>query len=200
MGIRNATMADLDKIVTVHMNAFSGFFLEQMGKAFVRFYYKKVLEYGGGIVFVFEMNKEIVGFVAGFFDSVSFYEFYKQEKYKLYYLTLVSALKKPKLLPRVIYNALKIKNNEEPDRLSVELSSIGVLQQAKGKGIGRDLLEHFIDASSQEGKYKYIYLTTDAINNDPVNRFYSNNGFCLDHSFYSQKRKMNLYKHIIRND
>src|ERR1035437_4365662 len=73
MDIRKAAAADLPGITSTHRAAFKDFFLTQLGPAFLRGYYRTVLEYSGGILLVAIRDKSVVGFAAGFIDPPRFY-------------------------------------------------------------------------------------------------------------------------------
>jgi ribosomal protein S18 acetylase RimI-like enzyme len=71
--------------------------------------------------------------------------------------------------------------------------SIAVLPEWQGKGIGRSLLNAFLDAANQAG-CSWVKLTTDRENNASVNAFYINAGFTVRRSFSTPEgRLMNEY-------
>jgi ribosomal protein S18 acetylase RimI-like enzyme len=75
-----------------------------------------------------------------------------------------------------------------------ELASIGVSPKAQGRGIGKALTLTFLDAARQK-QAKEVMLTTDAHNNDAVNRFYQNLGFqCIRQFWHTPERLMNEYR------
>ena len=62
--IRNARLEDVEKIVSIHLEAFKGFFLTQLGESFLRLYYSSFLQNPQGIVLCALIGDEVVGFSA----------------------------------------------------------------------------------------------------------------------------------------
>ena len=88
----------------------------------------------------------------------------------------------------------------------IELSSIGVLPETEGRGIGSELITALKRTSAKLNdnkteKYEYIKLETDVINNDGANHFYQKNGFVLDHEYETPEgRRMNEYRFYMRKE
>jgi ribosomal protein S18 acetylase RimI-like enzyme len=71
--------------------------------------------------------------------------------------------------------------------------SIAVLPEKRRQGIGRLLVHAFLDEAHRH-ELEYIELTTDAHNNDGVNRFYQRLGMSLGGTFSTPEgRMMNEY-------
>lgn len=197
MKIQQANLdSDLEYIVEIHMRAFPNFFMTKMGKSFIKEYYQTVLEYTQNISLVATENGQVIGFVVGFADPSSFYQFYRQKYKKLFFLSLLAIIKNPKLIYRVLLNFKKV-NRVIADKDDVEMSSLGV--NLTNRGIGNLLVKSFIEVAHKKG-HKTIYLTTDKENNDGVNYFYKKQGFFLCKTFVSGQRKMNFYKLYITQD
>jgi len=192
--LRAANLSDIGAIASVHEAAFAGFFLARMGRAFLCGYYRLVHEYPGGILFVSEADSGIDGFVAGFTDPSAFYAYMSRERIRLYGPALAAVLRRPALLPQVLYNRRRIASDAHPAGSGCcELSSIGVLPTAAGRGRGRTLIDVFCAEAARRGSQRVV-LTTDATSNDAVNAFYLRSGFTLQRTFISgNKRVMNEY-------
>jgi ribosomal protein S18 acetylase RimI-like enzyme len=77
--------------------------------------------------------------------------------------------------------------------LEAELASVGVHPAACGKGLGKTLVLAFAE-QARARRAEYVYLTTDAVNNDKVNGFYRGLGFAHCRSFLAPgNRLMNEY-------
>lgn len=191
---RPACISDLKGIAAVHQAAFPGFFLTQMGPRFLVSYYEIVLRYPGGVVFVEEEAEQIRGFVCGFLSPEAFYRFYSKNKLRLLLPILFGLFRRPWLLLKILRNVRRVQSSaREPLASDVaELSSVAVHPKLGGKGLGASLLRSFTEAVGAMGAKKVI-LTTDAENNDAVNRFYLRNEFDLIESFSQGNRSMNLY-------
>ena len=182
MLIRKAAVVDLPDIASTHKAAFKGFFLTQLGPAFLRGYYRTVLEYPGGILLVAIRDKSVVGFAAGFIDPPGFYTALGKKRMRLGLAALPWLIMHPANLVRAISNyrlTLEESRETDPEISQVaELSSIAVGPSSQGTGAGKRLLAAFVDAAKKSGAAK-IMLTTDAAGNDATNQFYVRAGFTL---------------------
>ncbi len=185
--------SDLNDIVQLHIKAFPGFFMTDMGAAFLQEYYQAVLEFPENISLVAIQENQAVGFVVGFGNSPAFYNFYRQRYSRLIRLVLLSVLRNPKLIGRVLANFKRV-SSVTGDKLDVELSSIGV--DPRFTGVGHLLIAAFAKLARERG-CQSIYLTTNAEGNDRVNHFYIRQGFTLERNFLSGERKMNQYRLLL---
>lgn len=180
--IRKAAVVDLPGIANTHKAAFKAFFLTQLGPAFLREYYRTVLEYSGGILLVAVQDESIIGFSAGFIDPPGFYSLLRKKRMRLGLAALPWLVAHPVNLARAYWNyRLTQEESRETDPAIAqvaELSSIAVGPDSQGAGAGKQLLAAFVDAAKRSGAVK-IVLTTDAVDNDATNRFYVRAGFAL---------------------
>jgi len=191
MEIRSAKISsDLSGIVQVHIRSFPGFFMTNMGAAFLQEYYRTVLEFPENISLVTIQNNQVIGFVVGFGNPQAFYSFYRQRYRRLITTILLAVLRNPRLIRRVLSNFKRV-SSVRGDTLEVELSSIGV--HPSFKGVGHFLIVDFVDLARERG-YQSVYLTTDSEGNEQVNLFYKKQGFILEQTFLSGGRKMNQYR------
>ena len=71
--------------------------------------------------------------------------------------------------------------------------SIAVDPNAAGRGIGKLLIDAFLEEMKRRGVLS-VSLTTDRDDNEPVNTFYRNRGFWLTRQFVTPEgRWMNEY-------
>ena len=71
--------------------------------------------------------------------------------------------------------------------------SIAVHPECQRQGVGNQLLQAFLDEARQRG-LDHVSLTTDAENNDAVNKFYQKLGFNNYRAYVTpEKRVMNEY-------
>ncbi len=191
--IRAATCGDFQEIVLVHQAAFPGFFLTQLGPAFLRAYYELIFQFHGGILLVAECDGKVAGFVAGFLNPAQFYRELSRRKLRFALPLLLSVLKRPGNLVRILERVRRVKQVEPPSGADCELSSIGVSPQFTGMGIGKQLVRAFLEEAFSRGATG-VYLTTDAVNNEAVNAFYQKLGFRLTKTFTTAEgRQMNEY-------
>lgn len=178
--IRQAEPADLPAVVRVHLATFPGFYLTDLGPAFLRAYYRLVLSHEGGRILLAEVDGTVAAFVAGFRDPAGFYRRMSASKWQLALPIAWGLLRNPALLMRTVRNVLRVRSAQREPALagsdSCELSSMAVAPQHARNGLGARLASQFIADHRVIGVRK-IRLTTDAENNDAAHRFYRSCGF-----------------------
>src|SRR6476661_5937439 len=198
MIIRPINFQDCYKVAKVHMLAFPGFFLSELGEPFLKCFYSAVILDSAGVgLLVTDIDGVVSGFVVGTLHSNGFY---KKIIKKNWFTLIWSAMPKLLLRPRrilKIFRSLKSSANTELPNTAC-LLSICVNPNVAGKGIGKVLLSAFEEQLLNCGK-DYVFLTTDANNNDSVNQFYLRNDFTLRSSFEQRAgRVMNVYVKELR--
>lgn len=197
MIIRVAKKTDVGGIVKVHIEAFEGFLMTRLGERFLRTYYKIALDYEDVIALVAcNETDEICGFVVGYYNPSSFYQYFAARKLRIAGSMVFALFKNPFLLRRVLASkdqAELAARDESYSKTIVELASVAVMPDSRGRGIGRNLVDSFISESAKKNA-KRIVLTTDAINNESTNKFYVKSGFTVGKNFQtSTGRKMRQY-------
>ncbi len=181
----------LNSVVKLHIEAFPGFFMTQLGPTFLREYYRCVAGYPGGILLTEDANGECVGFVAGFVDSASFYRALRRLRVRLAAAAAISLLTHPARLLTMLANYRRAGDaeNRKPDPKSAELASLAVKPAAHGRGVGSRLVERFIAEARMRGAEEVV-LTTDAHENDVANRFYIGLSFTLVRTFKARRNRI----------
>lgn len=199
MTVRPASQQDLREIARVHSAAFPGFFLTLMGYPFLVAYYRLVLNYAGGLLYVLEQDGAMQGFVSGFMAPEQFYRYYSKNKRAFLWPMLLAVLRRPRLLPRIIANVLRVEDTAaQPVSTDMaELSSVGVDPKVGGKGLGKALVANFCQGAQAMGAVG-VLLTTDADGNEAVNQFYLRQGFEQVRTFTKANRKMNEYRKTLK--
>jgi ribosomal protein S18 acetylase RimI-like enzyme len=193
--IRKADSAqDLPGIVSIHQKAFSHFFLTRLGGDFLRRYYGLVLNYHAGIALVNERDGVLEGFACGFVDPAEFYALMRRNRRAFVLPTLSALVRQPSLAAKVLYGVQRIQAPaSRVDSTCCELSSIAVAPEAARTGLGKALLQAFLEQAWSMNA-QYVYLTTDADGNESVNALYRNAGFQQTRRFLQRKgRWMNEY-------
>lgn len=192
--IRRAREDDIEDIVAIHRQAFGDSFLTRLGKGFLRRYYRLVLRCGEGIVLVCRSSEGLAGFACGFVDPDSFYE--RMNRKCLFFAgpIICALVRQPRLIAKVAQSFRRIRRVKGGStRSECELSSIAVSPQAVGRGVGKSLIHAFLGNAGAMG-VNYVYLTTEAHDNEAANEFYRKLGFRLRRRFERQKgRLMNEY-------
>lgn len=184
----------VNEIVEVHMQSFTGFFLTFLGRGFLKQLYAGFISHPSSGLIVAENNNRIVGFLAYSDDLSGFYKYLiKKRLFHFAWYALGAFFRNPKVLFRLL-RAFTYSGEAKREEKYVELSSIGVLPETAGAGVGSKMIDTLKEKVSLQ-KYEYIKLETDAVNNDGANHLYQKNGFVLDHEFETQEgRRMNEYR------
>lgn len=182
-------------IVKIHIETFKGFFLTFLGKGFLKLLYSSFVSFSKADVIVAFEDDIPVGFVAYAEDMSGLYKYMiKRKLIPFAWYSLLAFLRRPKVFLR-LFRALLKPNETKREENYVELSSIGVSPEKKGKGIGSRLIDH-LKSEVDFSKTNYIALETDAVDNEIANNFYVKNGFGLYREFVTREgRKMNEYRY-----
>lgn len=190
------TQTDIPQVTEVHLKAFKGFFLSELGKDFLMLYYKCFLEEKNGFgVGIFDGDNQLIGFSVAATYSKGFNKklFFNHITQFLKFGIIISVTN-PAALVRLILNMTKNNNSSLDDGNYAELFSIAVDPEKQGSGAGKALLEETEIIAKEKG-CKQITLTTDYFNNSAVINFYKKMGYNVFYDFYAYpKRKM--YKMI----
>lgn len=193
--IRPAHGHDVGAIVAVHLRAFPGFLMTRLGPSFLEEYYGLVLNDPTEISLVAEAASRVIGFVVGYLNPKDFYQALRARKIRLATCMIPAVLRDPRLIPRVLASFRRTDPAAIDDRFGLsELASVAVDPTYSGQGIGTRLVRSFIDEARRRGALG-VYLTTDADDNDAVNRFYVKFGFSCVRTFQAARnRMMNEYR------
>jgi ribosomal protein S18 acetylase RimI-like enzyme len=175
--IRPMTHADLHDVVSLHCRAFPNFFLSFLGPVFLRIYYRFVVDEGIALVAV-EVDGTIAGFAAGALDSRSFYRALLRRRALSIGIALLPAMvRRPSTLASVLRRARQKSAVEARTPAGAELMSLAVDSVYRQRGTGRALIDAL---AARAGN---LWLTTDAVDNDAVIRFYGNLGFARTRAY-----------------
>lgn len=181
----------LEALVGLHLAAFPGFFLTQLGKPFLRLLYAGFIDHPAGVFIVGEEDQEIVGFAAGTTQPDLFFkQLLRRNGLRFALAAIPGLLRNPLFVARKCFGALFYRGESLPDlKNAALLSSLAVAPEHSGKGIGKTLVQAFAEEAWARG-CSAIYLTTDAAKNAQVNRFYEKCGFKLRDTLKRQGNRM----------
>jgi ribosomal protein S18 acetylase RimI-like enzyme len=109
---------------------------------------------------------------------------------------LAALFRRPSLAANMLRAVRRVRDSAgETLERSCELSSIAVVPEATGIGLGRKLLQAFLNESWSR-RTECVYLTTDADANEAANALYRETGFSHARRFLQRKgRWMNEYRY-----
>jgi ribosomal protein S18 acetylase RimI-like enzyme len=192
--VRYAGPADIPEVARIHLRAFPGSFLSELGLPFLKLYYRLVSSVPGGIFLVHQNSTGIDGFAAGFLQPGEFYRRMKGARWTILRCLIIAVARRPWVAARILYHVFQIMLGKRREHTNeCEISSIGVAPEASHCGIGKALIQKFLDSSWRRGA-SCVYLTTDAVGNAEVESFYRRLGFELRSNFEQYGgRRMNEY-------
>lgn len=184
----------IDRVVELHQQAFPGFFLSFLGPRFLREFYRSFVNHdvGVGFVAVDASTGSVLGVIVGpLIPDGYFRRLLTQRWFAFCLASLTSVVKKPSVLPR-LFRAVFYRGDTPAHAEGLALlSSIAVCPEVRGAGLGVALVQAFLDEVRHRGG-KGVFLTTDADNNERVNRFYRELGFTQEAAYRTPEgRKMN---------
>lgn len=195
----NSISIDLiENITKLHLEAFDGFFLSELGSEFLSTYYNSVRENDRGVLLGCFEGKKLLGFCAattlseGFNKYLVISNFFSFSKIGLFLL-----FTRPNALLRLLKNFTKSDPSVSDNGQYAELLSIGVSPTAQGKGIGKKLLMA-LEEYLNEMNVPQLSLTTDFYDNEKTLNFYKGLGYEIMYDFvaYPDRRMYRLIKKI----
>lgn len=198
MKIKAIDSNEIKLVVRIHMDAFKGFFLTDLGESFLTTYYKSVLNHPYGILLGYFEGDTLLGFCAATKMSRGFNSRLVKANFVEYaFVGLRLLLKKPFAIVRLVKNFTKSDNAHTDECLYSELLSIGVASEAQGLGVGKKLLGE-LERRLKEYKVQKLSLTTDYEENEKVIGFYKANGYTIMYDFiaYPNRHMYRLIKSL----
>jgi ribosomal protein S18 acetylase RimI-like enzyme len=187
--IRGMEMRDLPEVVQVHLSSFVNFFLTFLGAAFLKELYRGTIEDPSGIAIVADSDGGIWGFVSGSVSPSGFYRrLILQRWWRFGLACVIPAVQRPSVIPRLL-RAFAMPGQTAHKTERGTLMSIAMRPDVQGKGIGKALVLAFLEEAGRRGVRK-VDLTTDAVGNEIVNRFYENLGFVCEREFKTPERRL----------
>lgn len=196
--VKGITLSELDTIVSIHNNAFPGFFLTQLGNSFLKTYYRAVLKHYDGILLGCYDEDRLVGFCAATMLASGFNVRLIKSDWPSFmrvgtflFLTNMSSIK------RLYLNLSKRDSGYADTGEYAELLSIGVDFSYQGKGIGKQLLTELEKSVYGKGGVK-LSLTTDFYNNQKTIGFYQTMGYrpLYDFIAYPDRKMYRMIKSL----
>lgn len=170
----------LKQAVAVHMEAFPSFFVTFLGPNFLLEFYRFVLtdSVGRGFVAVDAATHEVLGVVVGSVVPDGFFKRLLKKRWWAFCLASVSAVAGNPKIVRRLFQAVFYRGEPLPGPRRSLLTAVAVAPLAQKRGIGEALLRAWTEEIKESGSTGCC-LTTDADQNEAVNRFYVKCGWHL---------------------
>ena len=188
------TNTHLDEVVTIHLKAFPGFFLSFLGPRFLKEFYNSFIEDSRGIGFVAQdPGGQILGVIVGPLEPHGYYKRLIKRRWWAFCIASVSAVVRKPASALRLFRALFYRGDAPSDKNRALLSSVCVHPKAQRLGIGKRLVDQWVNEASARG-VSGCFLTTDANDNEAVNSFYQRTGWHLESTYLTPEgRRMNRY-------
>lgn len=177
---RHALERDITSVARIHLVAFDGFFLSQLGYRFLCVMYRAFLQSPSSLFVVYESaSGQLIGFAVGAVQGQK--DRWLAVRFLPYFVLAVvpAFLRHPVQVVKRLW-ARFFDAGEAPQIPSscAVLRSIGVLPSMRGSGAATSLLCAFEALALSKG-VEQVFLTTDEINNERAQRFYERGGYRL---------------------
>ncbi len=192
--ITSLSSSHIKSVVDIHLKAFPNFFLSFLGPRFLNEFYGSFLVDVQGVGYVALLSSgQVVGAVVGPVEPDGYFKrLLKRRWWKFCVASISASFKRPSCIPR-LFRAVFYRGDAAEGPARALLSSIAVDPNMQGTGIGKKLLEFWMQEVRRRGATG-CYLTTDAEDNDKVNAFYQSLNWRIDSAYLTPEgRRMNRY-------
>lgn len=198
MEIRELSENAIADVINIHLQAFEGFFLSELGRDFLKLYYKSVRMSDEGILLGYYEDNQLLGFCAATTLSRSFNKkLILKNIFSFSIVGLKLIFTKPKALIRLYKNLTKSSVTVIDEGGYAELLSIGINPQAQGKGVGKLLIAE-LESHLKKRECVQLSLTTDYYNNEKALGFYKASGYEIMYELiaYPNRKMYRLIKQL----
>ncbi len=198
MNSRIPDWKEIPAITDIHLKAFEGFFLSELGKDFLCTYYHAVRGNDRGVLLGCFVGDVLLGFCAATTLSAGFNTYLVKNNFFQFAKRGLSILcRNPRALVRLLKNFTKSNPSVSDAGNYAELLSIGVSPTAQGKGVGKLLLSDLEEVLHEKG-VKQLSLTTDFHDNDKTLKFYQTMNYKIMYDFiaYPNRKMYRLIKDL----
>lgn len=184
--------ADVNVLAALHRKAFPGFFLSSLGEPFLREFYRGFLLDPTAITVVLrDFDGAVLGCAVGTTEPSGFFTRLLRRRWLGFARASVGAILRQPTVSLRLVRAMAYRGGEASG-CDALLSSICVAPEMRG-GSGSLVLFAWEQQAATLGA-RSAYLTTDAEQNELVNRFYRGRGWSLEATFVTPEgRRMNRY-------
>ncbi len=193
MVVRPLRPEDVADCAALHVEAFPGFFLSQLGPRFLREFYRGFLGDPDAVALVAESPEgDVAGVVVGTLEPKGFFSRLLRRRLVGFLIaSFLVVLRRPTAAPR-LFKAVLYRGQVPLEVEGALVSSICVVPHGQARGTGTQLITAFAEAIACHGSG--AYLLTDRDHNERANAFYVRNGWRLAGSYdTAEGRGMNCY-------
>ena len=187
---RIAKDEDIRSVARIHLVAFRGFFLSELGYEFLCAMYRAFLRSPCGLFVVFETEPDrVVGFAVGALQRRN--DRWLAIRFLPHFLVAIvpAIMRNPvQTVKRLIARFIDGGVAPQVPKGAAVLRSIAVLPSFRGFGAATCLIKDFELLALSKGA-RQVFLTTDELNNTSVQRFYERCGYNLFCRFHQDSKR-----------
>lgn len=170
--LREAVRRDHRAIAALHAGSITSGFLSSLGRPFLGLLYRSLIESERGRVIVAVDEGRVIGFVAGTSDTGAFYREFLRRRFLAGGWRLVPALFRPAAW-RQVWETFRYGGHDT--RARAELLSMAVAPSARGRGVGRALVDTLLE-EAQSASVRGMTVVVGADNAAAI-KLYESAGF-----------------------
>jgi len=177
----------------LHSQAFPTFFLSSLGPRFLTEFYRAFTCDAQAVSTVVKSENRIIGVAVGTVQPQGFYKRLLKRRWPWFVIFSFPAVARQPAIALRLLRAVSYRGDPPAGPERALLSSIALAPSFRGQGLGKLLLRAWAQEAARQGAVG-AYLTTDAVRNDAVNKFYRSCGWTIESSYRTHEgRLMNRY-------
>ena len=185
------TLADVDSAAALHVAHLSYSLFAQIGLAFVRRLYRRLVLSPQGLAFVYEPDGAVRAFIAAAYDAAALRrEFVWRDGWLAGAWVALAAMRRPSVIVRALETLTYGSRTDLPD-VKAEMLFISLDPSLRRQGLARRLIDEVLTAFQQHGIDR-VKVTTEAVN-EPVNSLLDRLGFEQQTEFPFHGKRMVLH-------
>lgn len=188
--LRKMEAKDAKAISKIHINALGGGFLSSLGEDFLKMVYEGIISSKWGVGYVHIRDSKIVGFITGSMDtSKIFKDIYFKKPLSFGKIIFTQALRNPRTIKK-IYQSWRYPDLVE-NKVNAELLSIAVIEEFRGKGIGKQLVSELINCFGKNDIQRFTVSVDSSLAG--AKEFYKAMGFKITESIDIYDKTMDIF-------
>ncbi len=172
VGVRRATLDDVDAIVDLHAGRIDDGFLVTLGRPFLRRLYRRVVRSHRAFALVVDDGGKVCGFVAAAEDTGAFYREFLMHDGLAAGVTAIAGIARA---PRAVFETMRYGFRGDEDAPAAEIMAIAVAAGVQRRGLGALLVVSAVSELRRRGVPTARVVT--AVDNVAAIRAYELGGF-----------------------
>lgn len=188
---------DVGELARIHERAFQGFFLASLGTPFLREFYRGYLTDPSSVAIVARdaATGRPIGCAVGTVEPEGFYGRLLRRRGLAFALAGArAAVTRPRVVAPRLLSAVRYRGDAPEGSGGALFASMCVDPNTSSRGVGARLSQAWSEGAAARGATR-AYLTTDADDNDAVNRHHQRHGWTID-ADYRTAAGRHMYRYV----